>query len=247
MMFVQEDDVFGFKSFDETFQVEDKLQSLEKYSTASPGTRIRKEIPNVLVYYNFFLLGEFNFLLLENGISISSEAKCLSFVPIEISVKIDPDSHELIELLNLKLDSAVYVQFKFSVKDLLDLKNILIPKPTLVKHVVQIENQSVKQEYEQSEKKEYEQSVKEEYQTKLKRLKDKKLKLEQDLKDIDLEIQELLVLNNEENECTLCYDSLVSKMLMPCGHVLCGNCLNKLNDLTCPWDRSKVNLIKEIS
>jgi hypothetical protein len=234
-MFGEEDDVFGFKSFDETFEEIDKLKILEKYSTQRE-LKINKEIVNVQLYCNFQLLGDCTFLLGEMGVSVimKNNATFLFSNIQEISIKKDPEFIQD-ELLNLKLESTVYVQFKFTKQDLVFVKNYFLIA----------DNSSPKEEVVITEIK---RDLKE-FESRCQRIIAKKYQLEQEIKELDLELQNLQK-EYFKQECGLCCDSLVDKIFKPCGHVICGSCLEKLKEsenIICPWDRIKVSLIQEIS
>jgi len=45
--------------------------------------------------------------------------------------------------------------------------------------------------------------------------------------------------------CTICLESKIEYFIDPCGHTLCTNCKNKMND-TCYYCRSKINIIRKL-
>jgi len=71
-------------------------------------------------------------------------------------------------------------------------------------------------------------------------------RIQQTTQSAQSKLQELL----EENErlktaniCKICLDKTVSKILIPCGHLICNECHSRLGKNQCPFDRQKVSSI----
>ena len=40
-------------------------------------------------------------------------------------------------------------------------------------------------------------------------------------------------------QCNICYSKEVDSILVPCGHMLCTDCINEIASRRCPFDRER--------
>ena len=270
-MFQEEDDVFGFTSFESTFEIENKFKILEKYS--SKETEFCKNLTNVefdvCLFYNFYSLGVGKLFPGTLGLCFDGISRLnITWEKIlEIGLKKDPESEQ--DLLNLKLDSQVYLQFSC-----VDLNSLLkefetispcqptyppkprvsssfSPRPDFTPKELESLNQihSDKNESDNHKSLKELQDIEGNFNLKVKNINEKKLKLMQEISSLDQELLEIerdyhkKKLELVDNQCNLCFDSIVQVVFRPCGHEICLKCLENLktHDFTlCPWDRLQV-------
>ena len=51
-------------------------------------------------------------------------------------------------------------------------------------------------------------------------------------------------INSSEIECKICYENKINLVIVPCGHVFCGKCLQNQN--TCPYCRTKISNVQQL-